>query len=91
MGIEKVLENPHVTISRCKPFQKASGELHYPYKYTITYCYYSWNHGREFHTNDPLKSVIELLNNLRIEHSVGINNGMSLEEIDAQLNHLITY
>lgn len=89
MTIERVLENPHVTLSKCKPFQKPNGEIHYPYKYTLTYCYHSWNSGRELHTNNIVAELIKFLITLRDEFRDGYDNGIPIEEINAQLNSLL--
>jgi hypothetical protein len=89
MTIERVLENPHVTISKCKPFQKPDGEIYYPYKYTLTYCYHSWNHSRQIHTNDLPDALIKMLTNLKDERIYGLENGIPLEEIQAQINNLV--
>ncbi|MFN8349129.1 MAG: hypothetical protein U0X91_29280 [Spirosomataceae bacterium] len=85
MNFEQILENPHITLSRCKPIITPNGDLHYPFKYTLTYCYYGWERAREIHTNDVGKSLLQLLYELHSE----ANNGIPREEIHSQIKQII--
>lgn len=88
MTIEQILENPYVSVGRCKPFLNGKRKLHCPYRYTITYCYPGWNHSTEIHTNNIRVSLFYfLLSKLELRRRYG-SGSIPVKEVMKQLKML---